>query len=186
MDAAIGEIVRFRLVTVIPEGTTLNFQIQDLLPVGLTYIGNPSVVFVTNMWPVTTSPPSPWLTIKGNESPYGLCPGPSLVDTSVLDVAVDPFVFGDGQGPIFFVQSSTDLTPIFNIYNPDNDSDLELAIIEFNAQVDNIASNQNGAVLPDQFQIRFKDEAGSQFASNSGMVNVDIVEPNLTPTMTAQ
>ena len=52
MDAAIGEIVRFRLITVIPEGTTLNFQIQDLLPVGLTYIGNPSVVFVTNMGPV--------------------------------------------------------------------------------------------------------------------------------------
>ena len=182
--AAIGEIVRFRLVTVIPEGTTLNFQIQDLLPVGLTYIGNPSVVFVTNMWPVTTSPLSPWLTIKGNEIPYGFCPGPSLVDTNVLDVAVDPFVFGDGQDPIFFVQSSTDLTPIFNIYNPDNDLDLELAIIEFNAQVDNIASNQNGTVLPDQFKIRFKDEAGNQLTSNSGTVNVDIVETNLTPMKT--
>ena len=71
VDAAIGEIVRFRLVTVIPEGTTLNFQIQDLLPVGLTYIGNPSVVFVTNMGPVA-GPPNYWPTITGDESTYGM------------------------------------------------------------------------------------------------------------------
>ena len=60
-----------------------------------------------------------------------------------------------------------------------------MAIIEFNVQVDNIASNQNSTVLPDQFQIRFKSEAGNPFASNSGTVNVRIVEPNLTLTKTA-
>ena len=100
-------------------------------------------------------------------------------------MAVAPFVFGAGQDPIFFVQSSTNPTPIFNIYNPDNDPDFELAIIEFNAQVDNIAGNQNGAVLPDQFQVRFEDQAGNQFANNSGTVNVRIVEPDLTLTMSA-
>ena len=178
-DAAIGEIVRFRLITVIPEGTTLNFQIQDLLPVGLTYIGNPSVVFVTNMGSVEG-----WPTITGNQDTHGSCPGPSFAISSPL-VAVAPFVFGAGQDPIFFVQSSTNSTPIYNIYNPDNDLDLELAIIEFNAQVDNIASNQNSTVLPDQFQIRFKDQAGNPFASNSGTVNVRIVEPDLALTKTA-
>ena len=78
-DAAIGEIVRFRLITVIPEGTTLNFQIQDLLPVGLTYIGNPSVVFVTNMGSVEG-----WPTITGNENTHGPCPGPSFAISSPL------------------------------------------------------------------------------------------------------
>ena len=60
-----------------------------------------------------------------------------------------------------------------------------MAIIEFNAQVDNIASNQNSTVLPDQFQVRFKDQADNPFASNSGTVNVRIVEPDLTLTKTA-
>ena len=54
VDAAIGEIIRFRLVTVIPEGVTQNFQIRDLLPPGLTYVGNPSVLFVADT-PVTES-----------------------------------------------------------------------------------------------------------------------------------
>ena len=179
VDAAIGEIVRFRLVAVIPEGTTLNFQIQDLLPVGLTYIGNPSVVFVTNMGSVEG-----WPTITGNEITHGSCPGPSFAISSP-QVAIEPFVFGAGQDPIFFVQSPTNPTPITNIYNPDNDPDLELAIIEFNAQVDNIASNQNSTVLTDQFQVRFRDQAGNQFARDSGTVNVHVVEPNLTLTKTA-
>ena len=179
VDAAIGEIVRFRLVAVIPEGTTLNFQIQDLLPVGLTYIGNPSVVFVTNMGSVEG-----WPTITGNEITHGSCPGPSFAISSP-QVAIEPFVFGAGQDPIFFVQSPTNPTPITDIHNPDNDPDLELAIIEFNAQVDNIASNQNSTVLTDQFQVRFRDQAGNQFARDSGTVNVHVVEPNLTLTKTA-
>ena len=40
-------------------------------------------------------------------------------------------------------------------------------------------------MLTDQFQVRFKDEAGNQFAKDSGTVNVRIVEPNLTLTKTA-
>ena len=139
VDAAIGEIVRFRLIAVIPEGTTLNFQIQDLLPVGLTYIGNPSVVFVTNAGPVT-SPPSYWPTVTGDEITYGMgCAGPPFPINNP-DVAIHPFTFGVGQDPIFFVQSQTDSTPTIDIHNPDNDPNLELAIIEFNAQVDNIAA----------------------------------------------
>ncbi|MDW8167889.1 MAG: hypothetical protein RML74_05290 [Acidobacteriota bacterium] len=163
VDAAIGEIVRYRLITVIPEGTTLNFQIQDLLPLGLTYIGNPSVIFVANN-PVT-SPPGFWPT-SPNQA-LAQCPGPSF-PISALNVAGGPFTPGAGVDPIFFVQSPTNPTPIFNIVNSDNDPDLEFAIIEFNALVDNIASNQSSTTLPNQFQVRFKDEAGNQFTSNSG------------------
>jgi uncharacterized repeat protein (TIGR01451 family) len=187
VDAAIGEIVRFRLVTVIPEGITLNFQIKDLLPQGLTYVGNPSVVFVTNSGPVT-SPPGTWPTITGDEITHGRCPGPPI-PTNALNVAVVPFTFGTGQDPIFFVQSPTNPTPIFNIHNPDNDTNLELAIIEFNAQVDNIQSNQASTTLTNRFEVKYQDAFSGQQVSSpagpSGPVNVHIVEPKLTLTKTA-
>ena len=69
VPAAIGEIVRFRMITVIPEGTTQDFQIQDLLPSGLTYVGNPSAIFVANgaaNIAITGHPPIP--IVPGNET----------------------------------------------------------------------------------------------------------------------
>jgi uncharacterized repeat protein (TIGR01451 family) len=182
VPAAIGEIVRYRLITVIPEGTTQNFQIKDLLPLGLTYVGNPSVVFVTNSGPVT-SPPANWPTINGDETTHGRCPGPPI-PTNALNVAVVPFTFGTGKDPIFFVQSPTNPTPIFNIHNPDTDTNLELAIIEFNAQVDNILTNQASTNLPDRFVVRYQDAHTNQPVTSppSGPVTVHIVEPNLTIT----
>ena len=37
-DVAIGEIVRYRISTIIPEGTSEDFTIRDLLPGGLLYL----------------------------------------------------------------------------------------------------------------------------------------------------
>jgi uncharacterized repeat protein (TIGR01451 family) len=180
VNATIGEIVRYRLVTVIPEGTTRNFQIQDLLPPGLTYVGNPSVIFVADN-PIMSPPAAFWPT-SPNQA-LAQCPGPTF-PVSALNVAGGPFTPGFGVDPIFFVASPTNPAPVFDIVNNDNDPNLEFAIIEFNAQVDNIASNQSSTNLADQFQVRFKDDAGNQFATNSGPVNVHVVEPSLTITKT--
>jgi uncharacterized repeat protein (TIGR01451 family) len=180
VNATIGEIVRYRLVTVIPEGTTRNFQIQDLLPPGLTYVGNPSVIFVADN-PIMSPPAAFWPT-SPNQA-LAQCPGPTF-PVSALNVAGGPFTPGLGVDPIFFVASPTNPAPVFDIVNNDNDPNLEFAIIEFNAQVDNIASNQSSTNLADQFQVRFKDDAGNQFATNSGPVNVHVVEPSLTITKT--
>jgi len=182
VDAAIGEIVRYRLITTIPEGTTHNFQIKDLLPPGLTYAGNPSVTFVADNGPVT-SPPASLPTLTGDETTYGQCPGTSKFPLSGLNVGGSPFVTGAGTDPIFFVGSP----PVFAINNPDSDANLELAIIEFNAVVDNIIPpNVTPAVLPNQFEVSYQDAQGSTITSTSGSVNAKIVEPKLTITKAVQ
>jgi uncharacterized repeat protein (TIGR01451 family) len=198
VNATIGEIIRFRLVSVIPEGTTQRLQIQDLLPNGLTYVGNPSVAFVTTTGPVTSPAgtwPAIWPMIAGDETTYGSCPGPVIVPPgTAINVATPPFAFGSGQHPTFFVQSPSDSTPIIDVFNPDHDANLELVIIEFNAQVDNILGNQ-GLLLPttptatllaNSFQVTYHD-AFTNFTipSLSDPVFVRIVEPTLTLNKTA-
>jgi uncharacterized repeat protein (TIGR01451 family) len=192
VDATIGEIVRFRLITVIPEGTTQHLRIEDLLPVGLTYVGNPVLVFVANT-PVT-SPQGAFCTILGDEGTYGLCPGVNLPlalcsVSPVPPVAVSPFVFGQGQHPFFFVQTQYASTPYYDITNHDQDTNLELAIIEFNAQVDNIASNHGDPTQTDlvnQFEVTYDGACGACAPSSlSSLAHVQVVEPQLTVTKTA-
>ena len=47
---AVGEIARYRLVVSLPEGTSTNFQLRDLLPDGLTFLddGTAKAAFVSN------------------------------------------------------------------------------------------------------------------------------------------
>ncbi len=175
VDATIGEIVRYRLVTVIPEGTTPSFQIQDFLPPGLTYLpGTARVLFVADS-PVTSGV-AIWPTVSGPNPPG--CPGLPTPTANLLEGGA-PFTPGTGADPIFFVGAQA-----LPITNNDNDPNLEFVIIEFNAQVDNIASNQSSTTLANQFQVRFKDDAGNQFTSNSGPAFVHVVEPDLTITKT--
>ena len=170
-NATIGEIVRYRLITVIPEGTTPSFQIQDFLPPGLTYLpGTARVLFVADS-PVTSGAVT-WPTVSGPNPPG--CPGLPTPTASLLESGA-PFTPGTGADPTFFVGAQA-----LPITNNDNDPNLEFVIIELNAQVDNIASNQSSTTLANQFQVRFKDVAGNQFTSNSGLVNAHVVEPNLT------
>lgn len=175
VPATIGEIVRFRLITIIPEGTTQNFQIQDGLPVGLTYIpGTARAVFVANNVVTNT------LGIPTVPAAHGTaqCPG-APTPTTTISASPSSFPVGTGTAPSFPAAPIT-------ITNNDSDPDLEYLVIEFNAQVDNITANQDGTVLPNKFEVRFKDAfAGQTVASDSGQVYVGIVEPKLTLTKTA-
>jgi large repetitive protein len=186
VPAAIGEIVRFRLITVIPEGTTKDFQIKDVLPPGLTYVGNPKAIFVANS-PVTN--PLGIHTVKPLSLVGVQCPGGPL-PTDPISVSPSSFPFGMGTAPSF-----PDV-PITITNNDSNDAAFEFFIIEFNAQVDNIATNQNNiaappdpptppTVLSNNFEAKYKDEAGNSFSSTSDPVYVKIVEPNLTIKKTA-
>jgi uncharacterized repeat protein (TIGR01451 family) len=174
VPAAIGEIVRFRLITIIPEGTTQNFQIEDMLPVGLTYIGKASAVFVANN-PVTNSSNIPTIS-----APSVQCPGPPLPLMTAINASPNSFPTGTGMNPNFPV------APITVTNNDINDANLEYLIIEYNAQVDNIPSNQNSTVLPNSFAVKFKDAfTGQTVVSTSQQVSVAIIEPKLTLTKTA-
>lgn len=188
VDAAIGEIIRFRLITVIPEGTTLGLQITDLLPPGLTYIGNPRVSFVANSG-IGTSPYESWTVISGDETTHGSCPGPVIAPPGTalaVCCGTAPFAFGSGQDPTFFVESSTLPAPHYGFHNLDHDANLELVIIEFNAQVDNILGNHYGTTLANSFQVTYQDGfTNSTIPSLSDPVFVRVVEPELTLKKTA-
>ena len=117
------------------------------------------------------------------------CPGqprpPTTPAPVLITVSPNSFPFGFGTDPSFPAAPIT-------ITNNNNNTDLEFLIIEFNAQVDNIGpptntpGNQDGVVLANKFEVKYKDEhQGLPVTRTSGEVNVLIVEPKLTLTKTA-
>jgi uncharacterized repeat protein (TIGR01451 family) len=192
VNATIGEIVRFRLVTIIPEGTTQNLQIRDALPPGLTYIPNTArAVFVAN---------NPVRDASGNP-PLGIPTVPAPTTTIVMQClgAPVPATLISQSPTLFPVGAGTDpsfpAAPITVKNNDNNDSDREYLVIDFNAQVDNIATNQDvpATVLTNSFEVRFTDafsgqtvaSNSSQLAAGAGQASVKIVEPKLTLRKTA-
>jgi LPXTG-site transpeptidase (sortase) family protein len=184
---AIGEIVRYRLVVTLPEGTSPNFQVQDSLPPGLTFLndGTAKAAFVSDSG-ITSSDvgtlPVPGITdpdcnLTGNAAD-GTSPAiPSdcsaLADGNVgssNSTSTDDDTYNTGTDPFIKLGSLT---------NTDSDSDPEYIIIEFNALVDNTpgGSNDAGDTLTDNFSVFIN---GSQVDSASNDVDVGVGEPLLT------
>ncbi|MEM7031950.1 MAG: isopeptide-forming domain-containing fimbrial protein [Chloroflexota bacterium] len=136
-DAAIGEIVRYRLEVSLPEGNMSNFQITDNLPDGLQFLNEQVAV----SYVVDTSVTSTSFTINGAP-------------------------FSDGTDPIFNFGTVT---------NNDKDGDEELLIVEFNALVLNVAGNQDGTSLDNDFDVSY-----GTYSDTSNTVTVDIVEPDIS------
>lgn len=170
-QVTIGEIVRYRLVTTIPEGTTQNLQVQDFLPAGMTYTpGSAKAMFIANATIANTA----GIPTLLSAAPAN-CPG-TPTPTAAIGVSV---AGGSGADPAF------PATPI-TITNADNDNNnLEYLVIEFNAQVDNASANQDGTTLSNQFRVKFTDAAGQPASNDSAAVSVSIVEPKLVLTKTA-
>ncbi len=168
---AIGEIVRYRLIASVPEGVSPSYQIKDLLPPGLSYLDNPTVGFVsTNPANLTSSTLSgAGLNFSGNESTTKCAPNPAPVLTFPLPSGAVTVVSGSGGDTVTF-----DLGTLTNI---ENDPDLELVVIEFNALVNNIPSNVNGTVLTNTFEFNVNGQSFDQ--NNSISVDAKVVEPNL-------
>ena len=123
-NLAIGEIVRYRLQTVVPEGVMPNFIIQDYLPNGLLFLDDNSakVAFVSSTGsfaPMGSSVPA----IGNNPS----IPGDQTNIASITPSFPIPAAEISG-GPFF---SGTD--PAFNLgtlSNFDIDQNLEYVVIE--------------------------------------------------------
>jgi LPXTG-site transpeptidase (sortase) family protein len=186
----IGEIVRYRLVVQLPEGTSPNFQIRDYLPTGLTYLddGTAKAAFVSNGAGITSSNygtlPVPGITdsdclLTGN-SADGTTPAipaacSALADNSVGSTGstdIDDDTYNTGSDPYFKLGTLT---------NNDSDADAEYVIIEFNALVDNTVtgSNDAGDNRTDNFRVFINDV---QNGDPSNDVTVSIAEPVLTLT----
>lgn len=178
-QVAIGEIVRYRLVTTVPESTTIDVFIRDRLPNGLTYLndGTTKVAFVGDDPDLFFSDAfDP--TVFRNEVFVQSSDVTSVVPTHVLDgslISSDPMDpnaddFTPGEDPYF---SFGDVT------NVENDFNEEFVILEFNALVNNVNSNQAGTVRSNQYSIVFdgQDPDGGPISNRA---RVQIVEPNLS------
>ncbi len=190
---AIGEIVRYRLVVQLPEGTSVNFQIQDLLPGGLTYLddGTAKAAFVSNGAGITSNNvgtlPVPAITdsdcfLSGNSADGTNPPIPAVCDPlsdnnvgSTSSTSTDVDAYGTGTDPYFKLGTLT---------NNDSDADAEYVIVEFNALVDNTApgSNDAGDSRYNSFRVLI---SGTQNGPNSTSVQVIIAEPSLSLSKTA-
>jgi large repetitive protein len=144
-DVVIGEVVRYRLVTRVPESSSLtNFRITDALPDGLQFLNDSTALvgFVSNGTGISSSTLSgTGLILNGNETTVG-----SLTPTFVLPSgALLGGPFTDGTDVIF---------ALGDLNNQDRDADQEFIIIEFRKSSRNHAE-QHLPSLDQRHQLRF-------------------------------
>ncbi|WP_242208360.1 MULTISPECIES: VCBS domain-containing protein [unclassified Pseudomonas] len=152
-QVTVGEVIRYRVVVLVPEGNNPNYQVQITLANGLQFISPDALVnalriaFISNGGLTSDANliVGGTLNIDGNEnSPEalpitadlsGLAPQ-GIFDPSRLTVITNP----DGSQVVTF--------NLGNVVNGNgNDDDLEGISIEFNVRVTNIAANIAGAQL---------------------------------------
>jgi len=178
----IGEMVRYRIASLIPEGSFTTVQLTDIIPNGLQFLddGTATVAFVCNGGAgcMTSS------TLAG----VGL-----VVNGSSNNISPAFAVPGSAISGGTFV-SGTDVTfSLGNITNTDSDADSEYVVIEFNALVLNVNTsafinqgidNSPGSLGGSNGNFRINTAAlsvnGLQIGSTSPNVTVSIAEPAIT------
>jgi fimbrial isopeptide formation D2 family protein/uncharacterized repeat protein (TIGR01451 family) len=163
----IGEIVRFRLAVVVPEGTIPNCSITDYLPSGFTFLndGTAKVAFIANGGGISSTTLSgTGLNITGNS--------PQTPTFVLLSSAISPSSFSDGTAPTFNLGT---------LVNNDSDADSEYVVIEFNALVSNVSGNNTGTSLANRFRVF---SSSTTLATSAYSYSV-VQQPSLTITKTS-
>ncbi|USZ48047.1 VCBS domain-containing protein [Halomonas sp. DN3] len=171
-DVAVGEIIRYRVVALLPEGTTDNYQLTVQVDEGLTILPETAnqilMAFIANDGGLTSNLNTNADSVEGNgQSPEAgyiqsdLSGGPE----SVLDPARYT-ISGDGR---------TLTIDLGTITNADNDLDKEGISLEFNVRVDNVSTNQAGTELG---MVVTESRDGTSFQSEE--IYERIVEPSFT------
>ena len=170
-DVAIGEIVRYRISTIIPEGTSENFTIRDLLPTGLLYLddGTTQFAFISNGSGITSST----LTCTNDNGSSG---DPAVIGTGLIDCPLPTGALSNAGTANPFAQGNDPWFAFGNLGNADDDGDREFIIIEFNALTVNITGNQAGINRTNDFRVY---EGGAQVA-NAQDLTVTVVEPDIS------
>lgn len=174
-NLAVGEIARYRLATILPEGTSNSFQIRDLLPAGLLYLddGTARLAFVTNGTGITSS-----TIICTNDN--GSAADTASLDTSLVDCAFPGGSITNGGTASAFTSGSDPWFDFGDLQNQDSDSDNEYVVVEFNALALNVSGNQAGTALTNDFRLY---EGGTQ-AADANSLTVRVVEPQMSVTKT--
>ncbi len=167
----IGEVIRYRLVTELPEGESPDFQVRDLLPSGLQFLDDGTVTAaLTSTGAGGLSSSLPGLAAASVAGDSSFDPAFTLPASSITNGP-----FGNGTDPIFLFGTLT---------NSERDADAEYVIVEFNALVLNstAADNDAGDVRNNRYRILID---GSQSGLDSPNATVAIAEPSLSLTKLA-
>ncbi len=176
----IGEVIRYRVVVLVPEGNNPNYQVQITLANGLQFISPDALVNALRIGFISdgglTSDANlivgGTLNIPGNEnSPEALPITPDLSGLAPTGI-FDP--------SRLTVVTNTDGSQVitFNLGNVVNgagaDADLEGVVLEFNVRVANQASNVAGA----QLGVHANERVDGNARASSETVFERIVEPS--------
>ncbi len=175
-NVAIGEIIRYRLVAEIPEGTLTNFQFDDRLPTGMRFLddGTARVAFISNGGGITSNETVGALNLALGTAPAitGNAPTAPVFALPDANVGSDASTSSD---PDVYIDSTDPQFKLGDIVNADNDADSEYLVVEFNAIVSN-ESFQNGG---DSRSNTVGLSVDGTTLATSGSVAVDVVEPNI-------
>ncbi|PID29827.1 hypothetical protein CR983_03570 [Candidatus Saccharibacteria bacterium] len=165
-NAAIGEVVRYRLVTSIPEGSQTDLKLNDQLPNGMSFIddGSARIALVSTNGAITSSTVNgAGLAVSGGTANIN-----SITPTfTAPGSAISGGPFGSGTDPVF---------ELGDISNTDNDADNEYVVIEFNVLVRDEATNLRGAALTNTYGATVN--GASAGANNSTALTVQ--EPDIS------
>ncbi len=148
-SVAIGEVVRYRLIAAIPEGTSTNLQLQDVLPNNLIFINDGTAQFgiCSRQWGGLCVG---YLQCQYRGSQAG-CGVTGAAASATFPAGSLPCGLADAN--VGSSNSSTTNTrhyltgtdPFFKLgtfHNNDSDADTEYVVVEFNALVENSLLNQ--------------------------------------------
>lgn len=159
VNVAIGEVIRYRMTMQVPESTTNNVVIRDVLPAGLEYRGLPRIALVGNGagGNTVTSSTISGAFVSGNS--------PSITPTTDIP-----------SGAVTVASQQIDFN-LGTLRNADDDADSEYVVIEFNALVRNTAVNARSGNIDNQFTVRV---GGVQQGTPSSVVRAIVQEPNVS------
>ncbi|MFV9507596.1 MAG: beta strand repeat-containing protein, partial [Oscillochloridaceae bacterium umkhey_bin13] len=161
----IGEVARFRLSVLIPEGVTPNLRVVDSLPNELSYIAGTGRVALVRNTGMTSSvlPACANLELSGDTgnatNPANTAVTCPIEPTVQIGTSVTTYTFSLG-----------------NLTNNDRDSDLEYVIIDFEALVSNVSANQAGLNRDNQL----RTQIGTGSLSAPVTTSITLAEPQLT------
>ncbi len=172
-DVAIGEIIRYRLVTRLSEGQISNLQIKDNLPAGLKFIDGTAKAGLINTSTNNLSTTDSGLNsaISANiANPDAFVPSFALPDANVsMSDSADNDTYASGTD-IFF--------KFGDITNTGTNSGSEYVVIEFDAVVLDEAGNAAATALANNFDVNI----GGVKVNTSSDATTKIVAPQLTIT----
>ncbi|HMO59990.1 MAG TPA: isopeptide-forming domain-containing fimbrial protein, partial [Roseiflexaceae bacterium] len=152
-NVTIGEIIRYRIAAQLPEGTTNNFQIREILPTGLTFLNDGSARFAyladgpgISSATVAGIPAAPCANTAGTFTLAQASNPAVLTSATIACTFADANISNSETANTDVYNSGTDVSFKFGtLQNQDRDANAEFVIVELNVLVDNTAAGSNDA-----------------------------------------